>query len=189
MSLQVALWQDAAMGIQSTLGADEYVVLNLRTHVKALFLAIVIAVVTIVAGAVLTLLVPAGSAQAGLRWAILGVAVVILVAGSVLPFLRWATSRYTITNRRLITRSGIITRTGRDIPLYRINDVTYEKGLLDRILGCGTIVISDATDKAGVVLHDVPRVEQVQVQLHELLFAADDGSDDGEFPPTEPRRR
>lgn len=177
------------MGIQSTLGADEYVVLNLRTHVKSLFLAALVFVVTVVAAVVLALLAPEGSAQQGLRWAILGVAVVVILWWSVLPFLRWITSRYTITNRRLITRSGIITRTGRDIPLYRINDVTYEKGLLDRILDCGTIVISDATDKAGVVLHDVPRVEKVQVQLHDLLFAADDGSDDGEFPPTEPRRR
>ena len=62
-------------------------------------------------------------------------------------------------------------------------------GLTDRLLGCGTLVISDATDKAGVTLHDVPRVEQVQVVLHDLLFSADDGSDDGEFPPREPRRR
>lgn len=177
------------MSIQRTLAADEYVVLNLRTHVKALFLAITVLVVTLAVGITLAVLAPDGSAQAALRWAVLGVAVVVILAWSVLPFLRWITSRYTITNKRLITRSGIVTRTGRDIPLYRINDVTYEKDLLDRILGCGTIIISDATDKAGVVLHDVPRVEKVQVQLHELLFAADDGSDDGEFPPREPRRR
>lgn len=177
------------MGIQSTLGEGEYVVLNLRTHVKALFVAMFVLVVTVAAGVVLALLAPEGSAQQGLRWTILGVAVVIILLWSFMPFLRWITSRYTITNRRLITRSGIITRTGRDIPLYRINDVAYEKDLLDRILGCGTIIISDATDKAGVVLHDVPQIEKVQVQLHELLFAADDGSDDGEFPPTEPRRR
>lgn len=177
------------MGIQSTLGEGEYVVLNLRTHVKALFVAMLVLVVTVAAGVVLALLAPEGSAQQSLRWTILGVAVVIILLWSFMPFLRWITSRYTITNRRLITRSGIITRTGRDIPLYRINDVAYEKDLLDRILGCGTIIISDATDKAGVVLHDVPQIEKVQVQLHELLFAADDGSDDGEFPPTEPRRR
>ena len=36
---------------------------------------------------------------------------------------------------------------------------------------------------------DVPRVEGVQVELQNLLFSADDGSDDGEWPPTEPRRR
>lgn len=86
-------------------------------------------------------------------------------------------------------RYGLLTKRGRDIPLYRINDVAIEKSVLDRMLGCGTLVISDATDKAGMELHDVPRVEEVQVELQNLLFSADDGSDDGEWPPTEPRRR
>ena len=57
------------------------------------------------------------------------------------------------------------------------------------MLGCGTIVVSDATEKAGVLLYDVPRVAEVKKQLSELLFKADDGSDDGEFPPTDPRNR
>ena len=106
-----------------------------------------------------------------------------------IPFLRWMTTTYTVTNRRLITRRGIITRSGRDIPLFRINDVAYEKGLLDRLLGCGTLVISDATEKAGVELTDIPNVEQVHLQISDLLFARDDGSDDdGSRVPGEPPR-
>ena len=66
------------------------------------------------------------------------------------PFLLWLTSEYTVTNRRLINRSGLITRVGRDIPLYRINDVSYERGLLDRILGCGTLVIAVASEEGHI---------------------------------------
>lgn len=176
------------MTISQTLGEGEHVVLNLRTHVKALFrpaLVLLLAVAAVVAALVLVL----DSAAQGWIQLVVGVlALVAVVIWTLVPFLRWVTSRYTITNRRLITRSGILTRTGRDIPLYRINDVAYEKGLLDRILGCGTLVISDATEKAGVVLHDVPNIERVHVQLADLLFAADDGTDDGERPPGEPRR-
>lgn len=171
-----------------TLGEGEHVVLNLRTHVKALLVPLVVVVLAVAAVVAAYVLIPEGSAQPWLRITVLVLAVVAASLWAGLPFLRWSTSRYTITNRRLITRSGILTRTGRDIPLYRINDVAYEKGLLDRLLGCGTLVISDATEKAGVVLHDIPRIEAVQLQLSELLHAADDGSDDGEFPPGEPRR-
>ena len=171
-----------------TLGEGEHVVLNLRTHVKALLVPLVVVVLAVAAVAAAYVLIPESSAQPWLRITVLVLAVLAASLWAGLPFLRWSTSQYTITNRRLITRSGIITRTGRDIPLYRINDVAYEKGLLDRILGCGTLVISDATEKAGVVLHDIPRIEAVQLQLSELLHAADDGSDDGEFPPSEPRR-
>ena len=117
------------------------------------------------------------------------VAVLVVIVWVVIPFLRWMTSTYTVTNRRLITRHGILTRTGRDIPLFRINDVAYEKGLLDRLLGCGTLIISDATERAGVVLPNIPNVERVHLQISELLFAKDDGRDeDGSRVPGEPPR-
>ena len=129
-----------------------------------------------------------GLRVSSLGWAAVVVAVPLLVVLSLVPFLRWVTSTYTVTNRRLITRQGILTRTGRDIPLFRINDVAYEKGLLDRLLGCGTLIISDATEKAGVVLPDIPNVEQVQLQISDLLFTHDDGNDDdGSHVPGEPR--
>jgi hypothetical protein len=37
------------------------------------------------------------------------------------------------------------------------------------MLGCGTLVISDASTHGSVRLHDIPRVEQVQRQITELL--------------------
>ena len=73
------------------------------------------------------------------------------------PFLIWLTATYTITTRRLITRHGVITRSGHDIPLTRISDVAYEKDLIDRLLGCGTLVISDASTHGQVALPDIPR--------------------------------
>ncbi|PFG34789.1 PH domain-containing protein [Sanguibacter antarcticus] len=176
------------MSHSSMLGEGEHVVLDLRTHVKALLGPLVVLLLALAAVGAAYAFIPGVAAQLWLQLAVVALAVVAVLVWAFVPFLRWSTSRYTITNRRLITRSGIITRTGRDIPLYRINDIAYEMGLVDRLLGCGTLVISDATDKAGVVLHDIPRIESVQLQLSELLFAADDGSDDGEFPPTEPRR-
>ena len=174
------------MAISKKLLAEgEQVVLSVRTHPKALIWPVAVLIVA-VAGVITTaMLQPA----AGIMIAAAVVAVLAVLLWVVVPFLRWVTSTYTVTNRRLITRHGIISRTGRDIPLFRINDVAYEKGLLDRILGCGTLVISDATEKAGVVLPDVPNVEQVHLQITELLFANDDGNDDdGSRVPGEPPR-
>ena len=171
------------------LADGEEIRLDLRTHGKALvgpLLLLVVLVAAVVAVAVLT----RDSDQS--TWILLAVAVIALVLavpGVLLPAWRWNSTRYVFTNRRVSNRYGLLTKKGRDIPLYRINDVAIEKGPLDRVLGCGTLVISDATDKAGMELHDVPRVEDVQVELQNLLFAADDGSDDGEWPPTEPPRR
>jgi membrane protein YdbS with pleckstrin-like domain len=164
----------------------EYVVLSVRGHGKALIWPVVVFIVVMGFGITALMLKPNDTIVAS------GVAVValpLLVVLSLVPFLRWMTSTYTVTNRRLITRQGILSRTGRDIPLFRINDVAYEKGLLDRLLGCGTLIISDATEKAGVVLPDIPHVEQVQLQISELLFTNDDGNDDdGSRVPGEPPR-
>jgi membrane protein YdbS with pleckstrin-like domain len=168
------------------LSNGEYVVLSVRSHGKALIWPVVVFVVVV--GAVITALMlkPHNSA---LALAAAVVAVPVLVLWSLFPFLRWISSTYTVTNRRLITRHGVLTRTGRDIPLFRINDVAYEMGLIDRLLGCGTLIISDATEKAGVVLPDIPNVEQVQLQISDLLFTNDDGNDgDGSRVPGEPPR-
>ncbi len=170
------------------LADGEEIQLDLRTHWKALVLPLLLLVVLLVivgATAALTQGVDWG------MWAVVAVgaiALVLAVIGVLVPVWRWNSTRYVFTNRRVSHRHGLLTKKGRDIPLYRINDVAIEKGPLDRVLGCGTLVISDATDKAGMELHDVPAVESVQVTLQNLLFCTDDGSDDGEYPPSEPRR-
>ena len=175
------------MGISQKLLSDgEHVVLSVRTHPKALIGPV--ALLILVVAAVITAAMFAPDNSMVVVVALVAAATVVAV-WVVIPFLRWMTSTYTVTNRRLSTRHGILTRTGRDIPLFRINDVAYEKGLIDRLLGCGTLVISDATEKAGVVLPDVPNVERVHLQISDLLFTNDDGNDDdGSRVPGEPPR-
>jgi len=184
---QRRVWHDAGMGISKKLLSDnEYVVLSVRGHGKALIWPVLVFFL-VVAGIITALMLKPNDTIVASGLAV--VAIPALIVLSLVPFLRWMTSTYTVTNRRLITRQGILSRSGRDIPLFRINDVAYEKGLLDRILGCGTLIISDATEKAGVVLPDIPHVEQVQLQISDLLFTNDDGNDDdGSRVPGEPPR-
>jgi uncharacterized membrane protein YdbT with pleckstrin-like domain len=165
------------MGISPRLlGDGEYVVASTRTHVKALlrpaFLLIVICgVATFAAG-----MVPQDPPL--LVWLIYAVAAVAVVRWVVWPFLNWISASYTVTNYRVVTREGVWTRFGHDIPLRRVNDVSYEHGLLDRVLGCGTLVIAAASERGEVVLPDVPDVERLHLTLTELLM--DDGHhDDG----------
>ena len=154
---------------QRLLNQGERVVLSTRTHVKALFLpALTLIVVAGLAGYLSSL--PSGAHAEVWQWIIWGVAALLLVLFSVTPFLRWLTSTYTFTDRRLITRTGILTRRGHDIPMNRISDISYEKGLLDRIFGCGTLIVSDASEHGRVQLRDIPRVEQAQLTVSDELF-------------------
>ncbi len=150
---------------QKLLNPGEKIVVSTRTHPKALILPILTLVVLLAAGVAFGVYVDNGTARL-----VVWILVVVLILWRVLwPFLDWLTSSYTITDRRLITRNGIITRRGHDIPLGRISDVAYELDLIDRVLGCGTLVISDASTNGQVLIYDIPRVESTQRQLNELL--------------------
>ena len=153
------------MATNPKLTDGETVVVDTRTHWKAILWPAIVLIVTLAAAVYLTTL--AGNKY--VRWVVWIVAVGVLVVWSVKPFLEWLTATYTITTKRLITREGLIARRGHDIPLLRISDVAYDMGPIDRMLGCGTLVISDASTHGQVELHDIPDVEAVQHQLMDLL--------------------
>lgn len=164
------------------LNEGEHVILSSRTHVKVLVLpAVVLIIVAGLAGYLYSL--PTGDQQAAWRWVILGIAAVLIGWFTVAPFLRWQHTTYTFTSRRLITRTGVFTRRGHDIPLNRISDISYEKDLIDRMFGCGTLVVSDASERGRVELRDIPRVEQAQLtvsdELHQRTDRTPPRSDDG----------
>ncbi len=151
------------------LSDDEVAVYHLRTHIKAIFVPLVLLIVVAAAASL-----GAFAVDGQLRWGIAGVALIIVVVWVCWPILNWLTTTYTITNQRLITRTGVFTRTGRDIPHEHIHDVAYEQSVADRILRCGTLVVSSASEQGTVRLHDVPRVHEVQLRLSELVRESDD---------------
>lgn len=153
------------------LGDGETVLVHSRTHPKALVVPAVVGLLIVAIAAVASVYapyVPAGwRTPAG--WTLAAALVLAAVAFVLAPTLRWATTTYSVTTRRIITRRGIITRTGHDLPISRINDVTYTRDLLDRVLGCGTLVLTTAAE-VPVRLYDIPDVEAVHVTVADLLF-------------------
>ena len=152
----------------SSLAAGEQPVLLLHPHWKTLIRPVLVAVL-VVAVALVAEAIPSGSGQAVTRAAIGVVAVVFVMVWLIVPVLRWRTTTYELTTKRLRTRFGILTRRGRDIPLTRINDVSFEKGLLDRLLGAGRLVVESAGEHGQIVLKDIPDVADVQATLFRLV--------------------
>lgn len=144
---------------------SEVVLVHRHPHVRVLVRP---AVVTVVAVGLAGLLV-AVVAQPSTRWGIVAVALVVLAASVSRPVLRWLTTTLTVTDRRLLLRSGVLARYGRDIPLGRVEDVSFEHTILERMLGCGTLYVELVADRGVVVVQNVPRVEQVHTVIVELL--------------------
>jgi uncharacterized membrane protein YdbT with pleckstrin-like domain len=160
----------------------EHEVFSVRTHVKALFVPALVLLLACLAAGFAWGYKPDGDTGRYLGYAALVVALLVICVWSVAPFVRWLTTTYSITNRRLIEQTGVFTRSGRVIPLIRINDVSFEKNLSDRFLGCGTLIVFAASEQQGLKLHDVPRVEEVHRTLSDLVLNIQDGSDDDGSP-------
>jgi membrane protein YdbS with pleckstrin-like domain len=157
------------MAHQHSLTADEESVLFLRPHWKTLIRPFLFAAIVVAAALVAEVFAAGSKGAAAVQLAIAAVAILVLMLWLAVPVLRWRTTTYELTTRRLRTREGIVTRRGRDIPLVRINDVSFEKGLLDRLLGAGRLVVESAGEHGQILLNDIPHVEQVQGTLFRLV--------------------
>jgi uncharacterized membrane protein YdbT with pleckstrin-like domain len=149
---------------QRLLADDEKLVLVLRRHIKVLFVPFLIFVLVAVLFA-LSFLLPGGPWS----WIVVGaIGAVALIRWTLWPLLVWANTTYAITTRRLITRTGVFNRSGHDMPLSRLNDVSFNHNVLERMLGCGTLVVESAGEQGQLKLEDIPKVELVQRTLNRL---------------------
>jgi uncharacterized membrane protein YdbT with pleckstrin-like domain len=157
------------MTVDPSLTQDERLVLLLHPHWKTLIRPFAVAVIVIAIALIAEVLIPSNSAAAVERLVVAAVAILAVMLWLIVPVLRWRTTTYELTTRRMRVRSGIVTRHGRDIPLARINDVSFEKGLLDRLLGSGRLVVESAGEHGQILLNDIPRVEFTQATLFRLV--------------------
>ena len=159
----------SGMGFDRSLAMGEESVQVLHPHWKTLVRPVAVAFVIVAAALVGEVLIPGGKTAAIERLVLAAVAIVLVMWGLILPLLRWRTTMYELTTRRMRLRDGIIARHGRDIPLSRVTDVSFRKGLLDRLLGCGTLIVESAGEHGEITLTEVPHVEHVQSTLFQLV--------------------
>lgn len=79
------------------------------------------------------------------------------VPGLVWTYLRHITTKFKITRRRIETEHGVIAKKVDSLELWRVLDVQYEQGLIDRIFGIAKIKLI-GTDQSDPVLelHGIP---------------------------------
>lgn len=153
----------------SGLVAGERLVARFHPHWKTVLRPLLILAATVVALLIVLIVAPSGVSALGVRLALGALALLIIVIFTAMPLLRWRTTSYELTSRRLRLRAGIISRRGRDFPLMRISDVSFAQGLLDRLLGCGRLIVESPGEHGQLVLTEIPRVQYVQSMLFQLV--------------------
>jgi uncharacterized membrane protein YdbT with pleckstrin-like domain len=157
------------MGHDRSLAVGEELVAILHPHWKTLVRPVLLTFVVVAVFLAGEVLIPGNRFVWPERLALAVVAIVALMGWLMIPILAWRTTVYELTSRRMRLRDGILTRNGRDIPLSRITDVSFRKGVLDRILGCGTLVVESAGEHGELTLTEIPQVERVSALLAQLM--------------------
>lgn len=148
---------------QKLLSQGEVIKFEMKPHWRALIWPMLLLIVVVGLGAFLFTLIPPP-----VNLAIVVLVVVIIVWFSLIPFLRWITTQYVFTNRRVIIRRGLLTKQGRDMPLSKVNNVTFEVTFLGRILNFGRLIIQSAGEDSDLDIEDVPNVEVIQRDVYQL---------------------
>jgi hypothetical protein len=53
----------------------------------------------------------------------------------------WKSAGYRLTSQRLFVRSGFISRKVQELELYRVTDVAFSQGVIQRLFGIGTVTV------------------------------------------------
>ncbi|MGY1665025.1 PH domain-containing protein [Geodermatophilus sp. SYSU D00696] len=151
------------------LADDEEVVAHLHPHWTTLFWPVVRFLVVVGAASYLAALVPAGRQQGVLRMLLLAVALVVLTVAVAGPLLRWRTTHVVVTTHRVLVRTGVLSRRGRDVALSRVTDVSCRQTPWERIVRSGTVTVESAGDGPPLVLRRLPDSDGVQALLAQLV--------------------
>jgi len=137
-------WTVAVAYPDNLIQEGETVALDLRPHwwyfSRNILTGIPLAIVLIL---VLGQLEGDGWAESSLRL-LVGVVALAWAVWLGLKYLGWRMTYFVVTSRRVIYRSGVISKRGVEIPLERINNINFHQRLIDRIIGAGDLDIESA---------------------------------------------
>ena len=148
------------------LSPGERVETEFRPHWKVLITPVALLVLAIVIAFVIGSLI---DGTLGLILAIL--AVVLGIVAGIKAWFHWLFTKYIITNERLIIREGLIARKGKEIPLERIDNVSFSQTVGERILRSGDLIIESAGEGGQSLYSDIPKPEDTQSMIYQIREA------------------
>ena len=85
---------------------------------------------------------------------------------------QWITTDLVLTTDRLIYRKGVMSRQGREIPLERINDVSFTQSLFQRMLRAGDVLIESGGERGQSSFGHFADPQGIQNEVHRAIEAA-----------------
>jgi uncharacterized membrane protein YdbT with pleckstrin-like domain len=148
------------------LNEGEKVVIDLRPHWSFLIGPVVAAIGVIVVAVAIVAAFPSAPGVVLVAVLLFLAAAMLWVAGR---YARWASTSFVLTNSRVVYRTGVLSRHGREIPLDRLNDISVHQSILERLVGSGRLFIESAGAMGQEAFIGVPECLTVQKAIHQQL--------------------
>ncbi len=156
---------------EKNLNANETIALDLHPHWWYFSGPVVALVVSIIGG--IWALTTDGSNNAGKVMRIVFLAALVLTAiWLIARYLKWMTTHFVITSHRLIFRTGVLAKSGIEIPLERVNNVNFNQSVFERMLGAGDLLIESGGEDGQSRFADIKHPDQVQRMIHSQMELA-----------------
>ncbi|MFC5909322.1 PH domain-containing protein [Streptacidiphilus monticola] len=142
------------------LAEDEQLVHATRQHWTEIFTEFVLLVLVLAVAGGLFWVIPGDQGWGRIAdYVVGGAALIAAVWLWLIPLLKWRSTVYIVTTKRIYVRSGFLTKTGHSIPLGRINDVGFRANLWERMLSEGTLFLESGGEHGMLTLKHVPDPE------------------------------
>jgi uncharacterized membrane protein YdbT with pleckstrin-like domain len=99
----------------------------------------------------------------------MGILAVLALLWFVGRYAKWTTTEFVVTTNRLIRRSGLIAKNGREIPLDRLNDISYHQTIFERIIGAGDLMIESAGERGQEIFSNMRKPGLVQNEIYHQI--------------------
>src|SRR3954469_5502496 len=95
---------------------------------------------------------------------------VLVYAGFVVEkYFAWTYTHFVLTDRRVISRSGIVSKRGTEIPLDRINNIDFSQRIWERVIGAGDLSIESAGKDGQSHFENVRHPDMVQQEIYRQM--------------------
>lgn len=102
---------------------------------------------------------------------IAGVILVITLGWVAIRVIRRRSTNFVLTTDRLLYRSGVIAKHGKEIPLERVNDIAFHQSVFERLIGTGDLSIESAGAQSRETFGDIPKPSAVQNEIYRQMEA------------------
>jgi membrane protein YdbS with pleckstrin-like domain len=94
---------------------------------------------------------------------------IVFVVTAVRVVALWATSKYTLTNKKLIVEKGLFTHQRKVIPVEKIQDVGYHRDFIQILFGVGDVIVESAGERGQVALRHLRKYREHSETILSLI--------------------